>query len=106
MRSITITALNKYRKFASHDRKITDEVLKVKLNCLIDATDENHMTINGRTKIYTFGSCSFITVDNIIKDIRWSTDKTVPDISEVRKMITLFIRNGLNKKGNKFVENG
>lgn len=105
MRSISITALNKYRNFAIHDRKINDEILKVKLNCLIDATDENHTKISGRTKTYTFGSCSFITVDNIIKDIRWNTDKIVPDTSEVKKMITLFIRNGLNKKGNKFVEN-
>ena len=68
MRSISITALSKYRKFAIHDKNVPDDILKIKLNCLIDATDESHIFVCGNTKTHTFGNCSFIIVENIIKD--------------------------------------
>lgn len=104
MRAISLSTLDKYKRNALHDANITNDVLKVKLNCLIDATAYKHRTKRGNATIYQFGSCLLHVTGNIITDIRWTGEKESPALYEVKKMKELFLLNGLNKKGNKFVE--
>lgn len=104
MRAISLSTLDKYRRNAIHDVNIPNDVLKVKLNCLIDATAYKHISKRGNAVVYQFGSCLLHVSDNIITDIRWTGEKESPAVYEVKKMTELFLHNGLNKKGNRFVE--
>lgn len=102
MRAISISTIDKYRRNAIHDSKIPNDVLKIKLNCLIDAVKEEHISTRGNSKVYQFGSCLLYVSDDIITDIRWTHEKRYPTKDETQRMTTLFLSNGLNKKGTKF----
>ena len=104
MRAISLNTLDKYRKYAKHDKNIPNDVLKIKLNCLIDSVEKEHIYNRNPFIVYQFGSCLFYTTDNIISDIRWSDLDNHPTNYEVDKMLKLFSKNGLNKKGNKFLK--
>lgn len=104
MRAISLSTLDKYRKNAKHDKNIPNDVLKVKLNCLIDAVGKENISHRGDLAIYQFGNCIFHVKNNIITDIRWTEEDKTPNEYEIKRMITYYIQNGLNKKGNKFVE--
>ena len=104
MRAMSLTTLNKYRKNAKHDKNIPDDVLKIKLNCLIDSVENRHIHNRGNVTVYQFGNCVFYVTENIITDIKWKTDDDYPSNYEVDRMVKLFLKNGLNKKGNRFVK--
>ena len=104
MKTISLSTLDKYRKNATHDINIPNDVLKIKLNCLIDAVNKEHIFTRGNFIVYQFGNCLFYVTDNIIANIRWMEEKCTPNGYEIKKMTKLFIKNGLNKKGNKFAE--
>ena len=104
MRAISLSTLDKYRKNAKHDKNIPNDVLKVKLNCLIDAVGKENIITRGDVSTYQFGTCIFHVRDNIITDIRWENEDRKPNEFEIKRMITLYIRNGLNKNGNKFID--
>ena len=103
MRAVSLTTIDKYRKNALHDKYITEEVLKIRLNCLIDATSQKHIFTRGNNTVYQFGSCLLYVSNNIITDIRWTGEKETPTISEAKKMREFFLKNGLNKRGNRFM---
>lgn len=52
MKAISISTIEKYRKNAKHDSKIPNDVLKIKLNCLIDSVRKDHILTRGNTLIY------------------------------------------------------
>ena len=70
MRAISLSTIDKYRKNAIHDANIPTDVLKIRLNCLIDAVSPKHIYTRGNATVYQFGSCLLYVSDNIITDIR------------------------------------
>lgn len=104
MKALSLTTINKYRKNAKHDSDIDIDVLKIRLNCLIDAVDNEHIRRSGNTVIYKFGECSLYVTNNIVTDIRWNENTLGPTSREQKRLIGLYLRNGLNKRGNKIVE--
>ena len=105
MRAVSLSTINKYRKNARYDRNIPDDVLKVKLNCLINAVEKEHIYSRGSATVYQFGSCLFYVIDNIITDIRWTEERTEkPNDYEINRMIRLYLSNGLNCSGKRFVD--
>lgn len=104
MRAVSLSAINKYRKNAKHDKNIPDDVLKVKLNCLINAVEKEHIYSRGSAIVYQFGSCLLYVTDNIISDVRWTEERNEqPTNYEVSRMTRLYILNGLNSSGKRFV---
>lgn len=103
MKAISISAIEKYRKNAKHDAKIPHDVLKIKLNCLIDSVRKEHIFTRGSVSIYQFGNCLIYVSNNIITDIRWKDEKKYPTKEETERMTSLFLENGLDKKGKKFI---
>lgn len=103
MKAISISAIEKYRKNAKHDAKIPHDVLKIKLNCLINSVGKEHIFTRGNVSIYQFGNCLIYVSNNIITDIRWTDEKKYPTKEETESMTSLFLENGLDKKGKKFI---
>lgn len=97
MKAISISTIEKYRKNEKHDSKI----LKTKLNCLIDSVRKDHILTRGNTLIYQFGNCLIYVSNNIITDIRWTDEKKYPTKDETERMTSLFLENGLDKRGKK-----
>ncbi len=103
MKAISISTIEKYRKNAKHDSKIPNDVLKIKLNCLIDSVRKDHILTRGNTLIYQFGNCLIYVSNNIITDIRWTDEKKYPTKDETERMTSLFLENGLDKRDKKMI---
>lgn len=103
MKSISITTLNNYKNKAIHDKNIPNDILKIRLNCLIEAVDKEHIKDNCTYISYKFGNCIFEVKNNIISNIRWDDSKDEPTLKEIKRMIFLFNKYGLNQRGNKYL---
>lgn len=104
MRAISVGVYFKYRARARNSSSTEDDVLKVKLNCLVDATSKEHIRKVGNSTVYQFGNCVLYVMYGIIYDIRWMKENRNPSRFESNKMRLLFMQNGLNMRGNKFVQ--
>lgn len=101
MYSLSVNAINQYRKGAKRGADIPVDILKIKLNCLCQAGREIN-TYNG--KQYDFGSCVIEVKNNIITKIYWD-DKRNPNVPQWRgtKLRKLFNSHGLDKTGNDWI---
>ena len=73
MRAISITAMNQYRKNAKHNNDLPNDVLKARINCLLEASENVYPTIGGT--IYKFGSCKIkVDYNDIIISITWANE--------------------------------
>lgn len=106
MKSLSTNALDKYRKYAKRDKNIPNDVLKIKLNCLIGAVEKSHIRKTSSCIIYQFGSCLIHVNGNIITNLRWTETENHPTNYEIAKMLQLFSENSLNKNGNKIILRG
>lgn len=104
MRAISFTTADKYRKNAKWHNDIAIEILKIRLNCIIDATSKEHVHRRGNTTIYQFGSCLLFVKGNIISDIRWTGRDEMALPVEQKRLTALFVRNGLHYRGYKYAD--
>lgn len=102
MRAVSITTENRYRNNAKRHNDIPHDVLKVRLNCLINATDREHVYKRGNATVYQFGSCLLSVTGNIITNIRWTGNNESPSSQEQYRLKTWFLRYGLTSDGSRF----
>ena len=102
MYSLSINAIEQYRKGARNGADIPVDVLKVKLNCLCQAGRKTNIP-NGIK--HGFGKCVIEVRDNIITKVYWDNNRnhTVAQW-EGDRLRRLFKRNGLDESGNKWLE--
>ena len=103
MRAISVGVYYKYRTRAKQSNNVGDDVLKTRLNCLVDATSKDHIYYVGNSTAYKFGNCVLYVMYGIIYDIRWMRENRNPTRLESNRLRLLFMQNGLNMKGTKFV---
>ena len=102
MRALSISAIDNYRKNAKQHADIDLDVLKIRINCLVDACETSKNSLRG--KIYQFGKCVITVNDmNIITDIKWTDEKARPSNHEVGKLKHLYKVRGLNSQGSAFL---
>lgn len=100
--SLTITALNNYRNGAKNDKNLDNDILKLKINCLIYASENCSLILGG--KRYTFGTVIFeVSNDGSIKRIYWNTKNNKPSFNEISKLLTAYELVGLDRNGRKVI---
>lgn len=95
-------ALNDYRTGAKRDADLDIEILKIKFNCLINAS----VTVNKKflKKEYIFGRCVFtVNVFNTITSIKWDHSYPVAT-KELKTLFSLYKQCGLNQDGNSYLK--
>lgn len=100
-RAISVTAVRDYRTGAYNDKNLDVEVLKIKINCLIDSS--THVTFCTCGKRYVFGSCCIeVDRENRIRSIEWLKEKKSPDGREISNLKRNYLNSGLNQRGTRF----
>lgn len=101
MRSLSLTAIEQYRKNAKNNPMLDTKILRIKMNALISASSKVYPCIYGT--IYQFGSCKIkVNVDDIITSITWTKEDIKPTSIELRRLHSYCLRSGLDKNGNRY----
>ena len=103
MKAITYKALQQYRNGAKKNKNLDSGILRVKLNCLINASEHVSTTVGGT--IYQFGNCKIkVDTNNLIVEISWIDDHIEPDTSEAVKLLGFYKHNGMNRAGTRYIK--
>lgn len=99
--ALSVNAANDYKKNSKHSGDISVDVLKAKLNCMIEAS-EKHVQNIGATS-YIFGRCSIrVTNTGVIKSIQWKKNRVAASNKEIHTLKCLYRKVGLNSSGTEF----
>jgi hypothetical protein len=102
IRPISVTAIRDYHNSAYNQVNITDEILKLKINCLIDASEHKQFVTCGTA--YRFGSCIIETDrQDRIRSIKWTKERKLPDRRELTNLSKAYLSCGLDKDGKRFL---
>ena len=101
---ISETALRQYRAGAKRDKDLPNDILEIKINCLIMSVDMINFRYTTCGKIYQFGRCKFeVDRENRVRSITWSDGDNLFK-SEVERLRENYRKFGLNRNGNKYIE--
>jgi hypothetical protein len=104
IRAISITAYRQFRNGAKQNVNIDYEILKLRLNSIIDSVDQTNISFYSGGKKYRFGNCVFkVDTNNYIRGIYWPTDDLKPTRNEIVQLESNYRKRGLNKRGTQFL---
>lgn len=102
MYSLSLNAVNQYRKGAKNGADIPSRMLEVKLNCLCQAGNKEEMPDGEQ---YIYGKFVMEVKNDTITKVYWDNNRE-RNVSQWqdKKLRRIFKRNGLDERGNNWLE--